>query len=440
MSNNNKIGGLAQFLSAATISSAQESAKAENIVKIDIGKLVPDPFNEYEITDVDSLAGMIASNNFHLEAIEVRPMDDGRYMIISGHRRRAAWEMLLNNGETDQREVPCIVRHFEDVHIRVDNDGVTEDRLITAEQQANIALILANRGQRKEKTIEVELWEIQQLEPYVKILYNQLGRPKGRGQFKTFFASVLNVNPSALQRKKNLLRLVPRARMALAEREINLSVAGEISGLSPIEQEKVLDDIMSGAMENTYKALVEYKQALNHELEDDEDDSGEEPAELKSNAFHPTFDEPEEPDEDDGDYGEEPGWDDAPQVSREPQEAAGGHTGEAEDLEKLERETGQTRLFDGGGNGKESADKSGSKADAIPDPPDTGNPQNDVHKWFMGIIAPEIAHLEKIKAHCVEMKEQLENSNEKGAALKAAKWDSCRSYVTIKILALQQTD
>ena len=70
MSNNNKIGGLAQFLSAATVNSAQESAKAENIVKIDIGKLVPDPFNEYEITDVDSLAGMIASNNFHLEAID----------------------------------------------------------------------------------------------------------------------------------------------------------------------------------------------------------------------------------------------------------------------------------------------------------------------------------------------------------------------------------
>ncbi len=435
MSKNNKIGGLAQFLSPTTVNSAQESAKNENIVKIDIGKLVPDPFNMYELTDVESLAGMIASNHFHLEAIEVRPTDDGRYMIISGHRRRAAWEMLLNNGETEQRELPCIVRHFEDVHIQVDNEGVSEDKLITAEQQANIALILANRGQRKEKSIEVELWEIQQLEPYVKILYNQQGKPKGRGQFKSFFASILNVNPWDLQRKKNLLRLVPRARMALADREINLSVAGELSGLPPIEQEKVLDDILSGAMENTYKALVKYKQELKHDEspeqnEDEEEIQPEETQENTPGAYVPSFDEPDEGD------GDEPAW--GEDDTQETQEASVDTAGQ-EDLAKLERETGQTRLLDDGDNdrGKEPRQ---SKADYVPEPPDTGNPQNDVHKWFMDVIAPEIARLEKVKAHCVKMKEQLEASDEKGAALRAAKWDSCRSYVTIKILALQEAD
>ena len=81
----------------------------------------------------------------------------------------------------------------------------------------------------------------------------------------------------------------------------------------------------------------------------------------------------------------------------------------------------------------------GSNGD-VPDPPDTGNPQNDVHQWFMDIIRPEIERLERIQAHCERMKERFESSDEKGAALKAARWDSCRSYVHIKILSLKEKD
>jgi len=408
MGKKNKIGGLAQFLSTTTVKSSQDSANEDNIVKIDIGKLVPDPYNMYGLRDIDSLAGMIASNHFHLEAIEVRPMDDGRYMIISGHRRRAAWQMLLENGETDVREVPCVIRRFEDMHIKVDNNGSTQDAVITAEQQANFSLILANCGQRKDKTLEEEIWEIEQLEPYVKLLYNQQGKPKGRGQFKSFFASVLNINPSALQRKKNLLRLIPRARMALHDHEINLSVAVEISGLPKEEQDKVLDDIFSGAMENTYKAIVAYKQSLKNEdnsagEQDDtvQADTDTNKADSSGSGFQ-NFDEPEDELQDDDTSG---------QVSVP--------------------------------SGNDSRQVKSKEDSEVPEPPNTGNPQNDTHKWFMEVIAPEIKRLEAIKEHCTKMKEkfdELSAQGEKGAALKAARWESCRSYLTVKILALTEKD
>ena len=439
----NKIGGLAQFLSQATVEDAQKAAQAPDVVQIDIDKLIPDPFNAYGLRDVDSLAGMIASNNFHVEAIEVRPVEDGNYMIISGHRRRAAWEMLLEEGATEKRELPCIVRRFEDMHIQVDNDnGVAEDAVITAEQQANIALILANRGQRKEKTIQEELWEIQQLEPYVRLLYKQLGRPHERGQFKSFFASVLNITPNVLQKKKNLLRLIPRAQMALADKEINKSVAVEISGLEKDEQDRVLDLIFSGELENSYMAMLDYKKRLKSDGEtadeitdEDEEEDISDGAEDEHTGFagaSPLDDLPEE-------------GDDEPQVEKYPEaetappriEDEARDMGYGEPLppvpaqegsyeEKVEA-LGQTRLIE-------------DKKDDIPEPPDTGNPQNDVHRWFIAIIQPEIDRLEKIKEECIAKKKFYEESDEKGAAFKAARWDTCRSYLAMKIIALKEKD
>lgn len=440
--NNNKIGGLAQFLSPATVANAQKTAQKENVVQIDIDRLVPDPYNMYGLREVESLAGMIASNNFHVEAIEVRPMDDDKYMIISGHRRRAAWEMLLKDGTTEKRELPCIIRRFEDMHVQVNNDGVTEDKVITAEQQANIALILANRGQRKEKTIEEEMWEIQQLEPYVKIWFNQLGRPHERGTFKSFFASVLNITPNVLQKTKNLLRLIPRARMALSDREINKSVAVEISGLDKDEQDRVLDMIFSGELENSFKAMLDYKKKLKEEDDETPDEASEETMEEAAsdgaedghtgfNSFSPLDnlheDEEEEPQEETDRAEPAP-----PSIENEARDR-----GYAEPLpplpdkedsyeEKVERE-GQTRLID-------------PPEDRLPEPPETGNPQMDAHKWFMAIIQPEIDRLEKIKEQCIEKKKFYDESDEKGAALKAARWDTCRSYLTMKILALKEKD
>ena len=437
----NKIGGLAQFLSQATVEDAQRAAQALDVVQIDIDKLIPDPYNAYGLRDVDSLAGMIASNNFHVEAIEVRPMEDGNYMIISGHRRRAAWEMLLEEGATEKRELPCIIRRFEDMHIQVDNDnGVAEDAVITAEQQANIALILANRGQRKEKTIQEELWEIQQLEPYVRLMYKQMGRPHERGQFKSFFASVLNITPNILQKMKNLLRLIPRAQMALADKEINKSVAVEISGLEKDEQDRVLDLIFSGELENSYMAMLDYKKRLKSDGEtpdestdeDEEDDisDGEEDGQTGFAGFSPLDDLSEEDETQD----EAPKAETAPpRIEDEARDMGYGEplppvpASSGESYEEKAEALGQTRLIE-------------DKKDDIPEPPDTGNPQSDAHKWFIAIIQPEIDRLERIMEECIAKKKFYEASDEKGAAFQAARWDTCRSYLAMKIIALKDKD
>lgn len=434
-----KIGGLAQFLNQATVDNAQQAAQAANVVMIDIDKLVPDPFNMYGLREVESLAGMIASNNFHLEAIEVRPMEDGQYMIISGHRRRAAWEMLLKDGTTKKRELPCIIRKFEDIHIQVENDGVTEDKVITAENQANIALILANRGQRKEKTIEEEMWEIQELEPYVKLWYKQIGKPHERGHFKSFFASVLNISPSVLQKTKNLLRLIPRAKCALSDREINKSVALELSGLPKDEQDMVLDMIFSGELENSFKAMLDYKRQRRREDSGDEDEQKEEDTEDigfdggdDEKGDFPGFSPLDEVEEDTEIHEEEaPAGETAPASIQE----AARDMGYAEPMSPAPAMPQEERPEDEG-----EAEPPGKQQNDIPEPPNTGNPQSDAHKWFLALVQPEIDRLEKVMEQCIERKKFFEQSDKPGAALKAARWDTCRSYLAMKILMLKNKD
>lgn len=82
----------------------------EQIEYIDISLLDDDPNNFYELRDLDNLAANIATCGLQ-QPIRVRknPEQDGRYIIVSGHRRRAALELLVKDDAVKWSEAPCIV-------------------------------------------------------------------------------------------------------------------------------------------------------------------------------------------------------------------------------------------------------------------------------------------------------------------------------------------
>ena len=60
--------------------------QSAGIIYIDIDDIEANPKNFYGIRDIDELAGLIAV--FHLiEPLIVSKKTDGRYLLISGHRR-----------------------------------------------------------------------------------------------------------------------------------------------------------------------------------------------------------------------------------------------------------------------------------------------------------------------------------------------------------------
>lgn len=80
----------------------------EEILYIPLAELAEDPNNFYQLSDIPALADNISLCGLQ-QPIRVRPFDGGKYQIVSGHRRRAALEMLVQDGYEQWKEVPCIV-------------------------------------------------------------------------------------------------------------------------------------------------------------------------------------------------------------------------------------------------------------------------------------------------------------------------------------------
>lgn len=81
----------------------------EQIEYIDISLIDPDPKNFYELTSIEELAANIELIGIQ-QPLRVRAEEDkpGRVMVVSGHRRRAALELLVNEGKSQFAQVPCI--------------------------------------------------------------------------------------------------------------------------------------------------------------------------------------------------------------------------------------------------------------------------------------------------------------------------------------------
>ena len=67
-----------------------------------------DPNNFYSLDGIDALAANIQLCGLQ-QPIVVRPAEGGRYMVVSGHRRRAAIELLAAEEPEKWAEVPCLV-------------------------------------------------------------------------------------------------------------------------------------------------------------------------------------------------------------------------------------------------------------------------------------------------------------------------------------------
>ena len=94
--------------------SNSDTTAREQIEYIDIDRIDDDPRNFYELSGLDELAANIELLGLQ-QPIRVRPGEEpGRYVIVSGHRRRAAVARLVEDGREDMRALPCIVERGEE--------------------------------------------------------------------------------------------------------------------------------------------------------------------------------------------------------------------------------------------------------------------------------------------------------------------------------------
>lgn len=137
----------------------------EQIVYIDLDRIDPDPANFYSLDGLDELAGNIELIGLQ-QPLRVRPSassdsvarqaarrDGERFVVVSGHRRRAAC-MMIRDGGSDQfaRGVPCIVDYGEA------SPAMRELRLIYANASTRV-LTAAELSKQAERVTEL-LYEL----------------------------------------------------------------------------------------------------------------------------------------------------------------------------------------------------------------------------------------------------------------------------------------
>ena len=198
----------------------RDNAKLEKIVDIKIDCIDDFPNHPFKIIDNEEMEQMkesIADNGVLIPAL-VRPKPDGRYEMISGHRRKFASQLAL------KETMPCIVRELSDdeaIIIMVDSNMQREEILPSEKAFAyKMKLDALNHQGRKTSTQVVS-----------KLRSNEIiGEANGESR-------------EQVRRYIRLTKLIPELLDKVDTKEIAFNPAVELSYLTEEEQYALLDCI-----------------------------------------------------------------------------------------------------------------------------------------------------------------------------------------------------
>ena len=199
---------------ASVLKGAAAKTAQEQIVYLQLDDLVPDPNNFYTLEGIEDLADNIATIGLQ-QPIRVRPGAGGRYIVVSGHRRRAAC-MKIRDGNDDSSHmfdagVPCII----------DDDACSDS-------MRQLRLIYANSSTRVMTPAEIA----KQAEQVEMLLYKLKEEEdvKFPGRMRDHVAKACNVSKTKLARLHAIRNnLVPELMPEFDAGRLNESVAYRIS-------------------------------------------------------------------------------------------------------------------------------------------------------------------------------------------------------------------
>lgn len=191
------------------------NSDTEQIVLIPLELIDPDPSNFYSLDGLDALAGNIELIGL-MDPLRVRPAE-GRYIVVSGHRRRAALMMIRDGGGPLFQEggryatgVPCIVEYGE-----------------ASDAMRELRLIYANSATRVMTSAELS----RQAERVTELLYQLKGQGvEFPGRMRDHVAEACRVSSSKLARLHAIREnLIPQFLERYDAGTINESVAYRLS-------------------------------------------------------------------------------------------------------------------------------------------------------------------------------------------------------------------
>lgn len=190
------------------VSSLDTGAEGREQLKyLDLDLIQPDPDNFYSMDGLEDLAGNIELIGLQ-QPLRVRPdpKSEGKYIIVSGHRRRAALAILVGEGKEDFRLVPCLIEGHQE-----------------SDAMRKLRLIFANSGTRKLSSADLS----RQAEEAELALYQlQAEGTVFPGRMRDHVAEACKVSASKLARLKVIREnLIPKLKKVWEAGEMAESIA-----------------------------------------------------------------------------------------------------------------------------------------------------------------------------------------------------------------------
>ncbi len=199
-------------------SMAAAPTKQHTMKQISYYDLVPSEDNFYSMQEIEELKTAIELAGRVLDNLVVTPLEDGKYKILSGHRRHRAVGMLLDEGKTEYEFLPCSVEQITDTEREV---------------REKVLLIAANS--QREKTAWDKLEEVR----HMRDLQRQAKAERGlNGRVRDLVARSLNISSSRVAKYDSILNnLIPSLMEEIKADNLPISTAYELSKLNTEQQQ-----------------------------------------------------------------------------------------------------------------------------------------------------------------------------------------------------------
>ena len=224
---------------------------ADSIKMIDIAELHESADNFFVVENIEQFAQTILGQGGVKDNLIVKSLETGGYEIISGHRRRAAVQYLIDKGENISHYLPCLVQDYAD----------EDDKMLD--------LILMNVSARQ--ISDQELWKC--YETLDKILKEKKDKGEYYGRLRDDIAKALGVSASQIGKMQNVDKnAIETVKEAVASGELSISTANEIAKLDKEEQSKITDLSKVQPKDIKKKAVVTSNNDASSDIGDDDDE------------------------------------------------------------------------------------------------------------------------------------------------------------------------
>lgn len=205
---------------AADIQTVNADSYIDSLKMIDIENIEPNRNNFYENSEIEALTDDIERQGL-MTALVVSE-HNGKYELISGHRRLSAIKSLIADGRRRSGKVPCFIKGAK------------------PNTETELDLIMLNATQRKYSDADT-MREYEELTRIFKEL-EAAGKPV-KGRIRDKIADALNVSPAQVGKLDNIKHnAIPDVEQAVKSGDMSISTANEVAKLAPEKQQEIISE------------------------------------------------------------------------------------------------------------------------------------------------------------------------------------------------------